>query len=223
MNRSPITLIIVDDHALLRDMLNQRLCQEQTIEVVAVVEDGAAAVEASLRLRPDILLMDIDMPGISAFSAVEQIRQKSPGTRVIFLSAYVNDSYISQALAVEASGYVIKEHSLSKLLEAIEVVYSGGNYFSPEVESRLVLDKQGVTLAADHQVTLQLLTQRELEVLACLATGQHKKEIARKLGISPKTVDQHCSHIMMKLDRHDRVDLARFAIREGLVDPYDDD
>lgn len=222
MNSPPITVQIVDDHALLRDMLKQRLNQEQDIDVVSVAENGSTAVEDASYLRPDILLMDIDMPGISAFEASRKIRHVSPDTRIIFLSAYVNDSYINQALEVEASGYVIKEHSLINLLEAIQAVFSGGNYFSPEIQSRLVINKKGVRLVENHQVTLQLLTQRELEVLTYLASALHKKEIARKMGISPKTVDQHCSHIMMKLDLHDRVDLTRFAIREGLIDPYDD-
>ena len=220
MTAKSITVQIVDDHALLRDMLKQRLDQEQGIEVVADAGNGAEAVETAGRIRPDILLMDIDMPGISAFAAARQIRASSPGTRIIFLSAYVNDSYINQALGVEAAGYVIKEHSLGTLLEAIRAVYGGGNYFSPEIESRLVINRDGVSLAGDHQATLQVLTQRELEVLTSLAKGLQKKEIGLRLGISPKTVDQHCSHIMMKLDLHDRVDLTRFAIREGLVDPH---
>lgn len=221
MNSPPITVQIVDDHALLRDMLMQRLNQEQDIEVVSVVEDGSMAVKDAERHHPDILLLDIDMPGISAFEAARKIRDVSPNTKIIFLSAYVNDSYINQALEVEASGYVIKEHSLISLLEAIQTVFFGGNYFSPEIQARLVINKQGVHLADNHQVTLQLLTQRELEVLTYLASALHKKEIARKMGISPKTVDQHCSHIMLKLDLHDRVDLTRFAIREGLIDPYE--
>lgn len=220
MTGDVITVQIVDDHALLRDMLKQRLHQEQGIEVVADAANGAEAVETAGRIRPDILLLDIDMPGISAFEAARQIRAASPDTRIIFLSAYVNDSYINQALGVQAAGYVVKEHSLGTLLEAIRAVHGGDNYFSPEIESRLVINRDGVSLSGDHQATLQVLTQRELEVLTSLAKGLQKKEIGLRLGISPKTVDQHCSHIMMKLDLHDRVDLTRFAIREGLVDPH---
>jgi DNA-binding NarL/FixJ family response regulator len=222
MTVPPITVLIVDDHLLLLEMLQQRLSKEKGIDVVSIAEDGVAAIKEAARCRPDILLMDIDMPGISAFSAALEIKVISPATRIIFLSAYLNDSYISQALEVESAGYIIKEHSLIHLLEAIEIVHSGGNYFSPEVQARLVIDKSGVSLADEHKVNLQLLTQRELEILADLAKGLHKKEIAKKMQISPKTVDKHCSHIMLKLDLHDRVDLTRFAIREGLIDPYDD-
>ncbi len=127
MTVPPITVLIVDDHLLLLEMLQQRLSKEKGIDVVSIAEDGVAAIKEAARCRPDILLMDIDMPGISAFSAALEIKVISPATRIIFLSAYLNDSYISQALEVESAGYIIKEHSLIHLLEAIEIVHSGGN------------------------------------------------------------------------------------------------
>jgi DNA-binding NarL/FixJ family response regulator len=154
--------MVVDDHALVRDMLAQSLSAEPDIEVVAVAPHAQEAMEKAGEWRPDVILMDIDMPGMSPFEASRQIRAASPSVRLVFLSAHVNDQYIDQALEIEASGYLSKEY---------------------------------------------------------LADGMPKKGIANLLDISPKTVEKHCDHIMDKLDIHDRVKLARYAIREGLTQP----
>lgn len=217
MTPHPASLLLADDHELLRDMLVRRLNEEPDLEVVAAVGDAAAVVGEALRCRPDLMLLDIDMPGVSVFEAVRRVRERLPEVRAIFLSAYVQDGFISQALEVRASGYLTKGHNPEHLVVCIRRVLRGGTCYSPEVERRLELGAGEVALAQRPRARLELLTAREKEVLGYLARGLSKKEIARLNGTSVKTVDHHCQHIMEKLDLHDRVDLTRFAIREGLV------
>jgi len=219
VNQKTATVLIADDHDLLRDVLTRRISEEPGLRVVGAVGDASAALAESLRLRPDLVLMDIDMPGVSAFDAAREIRERLPDTRVTFLSAYVRDGFISQALAVRASGYLTKGQSAEDLVGCIRTALGGGTCFSPEVEGRLEIGASGVGLTPKHRCRLDLLTAREKQVLSYIARGMSKKEIARVAGMSVKTVDHHCQHIMEKLDLHDRVVLTRFAIREGLVTP----
>jgi DNA-binding NarL/FixJ family response regulator len=215
----PITVLLADDHALIREMLAERLEGESDIEVLASVADAGEALEAAKECPPVVLIMDIDMPGRSPFEVASEIRRVQPSTRVIFLSAHLNDQYIEQALESEAAGYLTKDEPTARLFEAIRAVARGGTHFSSAVSERIVIDEHGAHLGHDHLTRLHLLTQREREVLGHLAQGLPKKSIARLMGISVKTVEKHCDHVMEKLDIHDRVQLARFAIREGLSQP----
>ena len=219
MSPTPATVLIADDHDLLRDMLARRLGEEPDLQVIAAVGDAAAALAEAVRHEPAVVLLDIDMPGLSVFEAAREIKDRLPGTRILFLSAYVRDGFISQALEVRASGYLTKGQTPEELLACIRMAIGGGSCYSPEVESRLEIGTAGVVLAESPRCRLELLTAREKQILTYLARGMSKKEIARLDGTSVKTVDHHCQHLMEKLDLHDRVGLARFAIREGLVDP----
>ena len=217
MSQTPATVLVADDHELVRDMLARRLAEEFDLQVIGAVGDASAALSEALKSRPDLVLMDIDMPGLSAFEAAHLIRDRLPDTRVMFLSAYVRDGFITQALEVHASGYLTKGHPPEELIRSIRKVIRGGTCFSPEVESRFEVGSGGVGLTQKRRSRLELLTAREKQVLSYLARGMSKKEIARLDGTSVKTVDHHCQHVMEKLDLHDRVELTRFAIREGLV------
>jgi DNA-binding NarL/FixJ family response regulator len=219
MSQDAATLLVADDHDLLRDMLVRRLGEEPDLRVVGAVGDAAAALAEALKTQPDLILMDIDMPGLSAFEAARLIKDRLPRTRILFLSAYVRDGFIAQALEVRASGYLTKGHTPEELIESIRKAIRGGTCFSPEVEGRLEIGTGGMGLTHDRRCRLELLTAREKQMLAYLARGMSKKEIARLDGTSVKTVDHHCQHLMEKLDLHDRVELTRFAIREGLVSP----
>jgi len=219
MDRKKARILVVDDHALVREMLKERLSQEPDLEVVGTAKDGLQALEKATRLGPDLVLLDIDMPGLSAFDAARQITDQSPCTRVLFLSGYVQDAYIAQALQVRAGGYTTKGGTPDGILHCVRKVLKGKICFCPEVSSRLEITDQGVRLSPGLRTRVQLLTPRELDVLSYLGRGMSKKEIARTLELSVKTVDQHSTNIMRKLDIHDRVQLARFAIREGLVQP----
>lgn len=214
----PITILIVDDHESIRQLLKDRLSAETDMKVVAHVDNAEAAVTEAIELKPDIIVMDIDMPGLSPFDAVGRINSRSPNTRVIFLTAFVKDRYIESALNVEAWGYVTKTEPPESVIKAIRDVSRGFAYFSPAVQARIVVDSKGMSLAQKGQTLSSALTPREREVLCYLAQGKSKKDIAETMCISVKTVDFHCTHLMDKLQIHDRVELTRFAIREGLVD-----
>jgi DNA-binding NarL/FixJ family response regulator len=215
----PITLVVADDHALLREMLAQRLQSEPDLRVLASVGNAREALEAWLEWHPRVLLLDIDMPGPSVFDVAATIREKDAGLRLIFLSGFCHDHYIDMAIQLRASAYISKREPVEAVISAIRAAVAGRVRFSPEVQERIVVDRSGVRLARRPEARVGLLTPRELTILGYIAKGHAKKEMARLCGISVKTVEQHCTHIMDKLEIHDRVELARFAIREGVVEP----
>lgn len=218
MNRV-ITVLLADDHALVRESLGSWLKAAGDIKVIGEVGSADEAVAVAVREKPDIVLIDIDMPGLLAFDAVRTIRTRCPGTRVVVLSGFFHDRYIEDALAAEASGYITKGEPADAVVRAVRTVAAGGVYFSPEVQSRIVVDSTGVRLAAAGTTRASTLTPRELEVLRYIARGLSKKDIAGIMHLSVKTVDNHSTSLMTKLNIHDRVELARYAIREGLAEP----
>jgi len=214
----PISILLVDDHALIREMLRSHLDAQEDMQVVGTAGTGDEAIVLAAELHPDIVLMDIDMPGQLCFSAAWQIKTARPESRVVFLSAFFHDRYIEDALAAQASGYVTKDESPDVVVRAIRLAASGIAYFSPNVQSRIVVDRKGVRLAGSTTTRANLLTQRELEVVRYIARGLAKKEIAVLMHVTVKTIEVHTQNAMNKLDIHDRVELARFAIREGLAE-----
>lgn len=214
----PITVVLVDDHAMVRGMLRTLLDNTEDVRVVADVGNASDAVTETIRHKPDVMLMDIDLPGLSCFDAAQTVRVRSPQTRTIFLSAFFHDRYIEQALNVQAWGYITKNEPEESIVKAIRKVCAGVAYFSPEVQSRIVVDANGARLASPVRSRASTLSDRELEVLRYLARGMQKKEIAQVMCISVNTVNRHTTSLMNKLDIHDRVELARFAIREGLAE-----
>lgn len=214
-----ISVLLADDHTLFREMLSERLAREADIEVCDCVETAQRAVAIAAARKPTIALLDISMPGLSAFDGAELIRDASPATRVVFLSGFVKDVFIQRALDAGASGYLLKTEDQDTLLRSLHAVAGGGSCFSEAVRRRIVIGATGVSLLDTRASRGSLLTPRERQVLRHLADGLSKKAIAKDLRISEKTADHHCSNIMIKLDIHDRVALARFAVREGLVPP----
>lgn len=214
-----IRVVLADDHTLVRQSLSRLLNEHADMQAVADVGSADEAVEACLRqgTAVDVVLLDVDMPGIAAFDAARTIIARCPGVKVIFLSAFTHERYIQAALACGAMGYLCKTEPPEKVVKAIRSVASGQSYFSPEVQSRLVVDSSGVHL--EMKPTMQHLTPRELEVLTYIAKGLSKKEIANLMHLSVKTVENHTANVMSRLDIHDRVQLTRLAIREGLIEP----
>ncbi len=210
-------ILLVDDHELIRSALRGLLERDEAFDVVGECANAEDALKVAFDVKPDILVIDIDMPGMICFDAVKQMRTRLPALSTIFLSAFFHDHYIEQALAVGAKGYLVKGDPPSVLFEALGKVAAGGVYFSEEVRKRFALDEHGKPTKEGQTVT-STLTNREVEVLRYLARGLSKKEIAGILHLSVKTIEHHSASVMRKLDIHDRVELARYAIREGLAE-----
>jgi len=213
-----LKILVVDDHTLVREAIAEQLSREEGFEVVGTASEAEDVLRMVPKLKPDVVIMDIDMPGMICFDAAQRLTVDDEGPLIIFLSAFFHDHYIEQALRVKARGYVVKTDPPSTLIEAIREVAAGGSYFSDKVRARMVVGDGQVELAEDGHTVVSLLTQREIEVLRYIAQGLSKKEIAATMHLSTKTVENHSARLMAKLDIHDRVELARFAIREGLAE-----
>jgi DNA-binding NarL/FixJ family response regulator len=216
--KATIKVLLTDDHSLVREALGERLNREQHLNVVGTACDADEAIILTKAQAPDVVVMDIDMPGLLCFDAAKTILSMDSKTSIIFLSAFFNDRYIEQALAVKARGYITKREPPEVVVAAITEVAQGGVYFSDDVRDRLIVDGSGISLAGTDKTRASMLTPRELEVLRYIARGMTKKEIASTMHISVKTVENHSGSLMNKLDVHDRVALARYAIREGLAE-----
>jgi DNA-binding NarL/FixJ family response regulator len=214
----PVRILLVDDHAIVRDLLGSRLTREPGFAVVGSVPTADQAVQVAAAIDVDVVLMDIDMSGMSCFDAAVRITEIRPAAKIIFLSAHYQDHHIDQALAVKAHGYVTKGESPEQVIMAIREALNGGAYFSDEVRSRIVVDAAGAVLPQAPRSRLATLTRREREVLRCLAGGLSPKDIAQQDHRSTKTVANHIFSIMNKLNMHSQIELVLFAIREGLVE-----
>jgi DNA-binding NarL/FixJ family response regulator len=213
-----ISIILADDHAMVRGALGRTLANEADLSVVATVGSTDDAVSKSAELKPDVILLDIDMPGMVCFDAARRIQNLSPETRVVFLSAFFHDRYIEQAISVQAWGYIVKTEPAEVVADVVRKVVAGQTYFSPEVQSRLVVEGGVPRPARPNASRASSLTDREIEVLRCIARGLSEKEIAKTMHISPHTVHRHTTNLKTKLDIYSRVELARYAIREGLAE-----
>jgi DNA-binding NarL/FixJ family response regulator len=213
-----VTVILADDHAMVRSALARLLNDTPGLRVVAECATSDDAVSAAIRLAPRVLVMDIDIPGVEAFDAARSVMARSPETRVIYLSAFSSDRYIEEALRAHAVGYVTKSEPSEVIVKAIREAAAGGSYFSPQVQARIVVDSGEASLKERAQTRVSLLTLREVEVLRYIARGKSKKEIGSAMKLSVKTIENHATSLMNKLDIHDRVELTRFALREGLIE-----
>ncbi|MCG3130105.1 MAG: Oxygen regulatory protein NreC [Phycisphaerae bacterium] len=216
---NPIRVLVADDHTLVKSMLAERLQREPDIKVVATAGRADEAFDLVLAHSPDVVVMDIDMPGLICFDAARRMLASRPNTRILFLSAFTHDHYIEQALAVGALGYITKTEPADTIISAVRNVANNLSHFSDAVRERIVQGPSGLSLASRPQTRASQLTPREIEVVRYIARGLSKKEIAQLMNLSIKTVDKHTCNLMDKLDIHDRVELARFAIREGLSEP----
>jgi DNA-binding NarL/FixJ family response regulator len=211
-------VLLVDDHAILRELLGERLASKASIQVVGSVGNPDEAIDAALAKSPDVIVMDIDMPGRNVFDAARVISSRLPRVRILFLTAFLHDRYIEQAIAVGARGFLTKTGSPDQLVQAVREVAAGRTFYAPEVMDRIVVTDGSVALAPERVTKASTLSPREMEVLRYLARGQSKRDISEAMHLSIKTVQRHTERIMAKLDIHDRVELARFAIREGLAE-----
>jgi two-component system response regulator NreC len=210
-----VRCLVVDDHALLRQGVRRLLQDQEGVEVIGEAANGAAALEQVIMLRPDIVLLDIGMPGVSSFDVARVIQAEYPETRVVFLTMHEDQDYVMQGLQAGAAGYVLKDTPAEKLASVLRDVHNGGKYVSPEVLNGLLLDDSGQAEQIDSNKPT--LTPRETEVMKLLAEGHTVRKIAAMLGVSMKTVDAHKFNLMRKLDIHNKAELVHCAIRNKLV------
>jgi DNA-binding NarL/FixJ family response regulator len=217
-----IGVLVADDHTLVRRGLVQLLSLADGVEVVGEAADGRVAVDLAMHLDPDVVLMDISMPGLNGLEATRQLKKEAPHIKVLILSAHDNEEYVLQVVQSGADGYILKNISSEDLYAAIKSVFSGQAFFSPSV-SRILLDTYqkvaggGDRGEGDTRNAGTRLTPREREVLQLVAEGKTHQEIADILHISVRTVDTHCTNMMKKLDIHDSAGLVTYAIKNGII------
>ncbi len=213
---SKIRVLIADDHAILRDGIRALLNLSDDMEVVGEAADGREAVEQCRRLDPDVVLMDIAMPGLGGLEATLEIRKANPRTKILVLTQYEDREYIRRFLKVGVSGYVLKKAAGSELTAAIRAAHRGGLVLDPEV-AREAMEELEAGPAAAGADPYETLTDREKQVLKLVAEGRSNKEVAEILDISVKTAMSHRERIMKKLNLHSRTDLVRFALKKGVI------
>jgi RNA polymerase sigma factor (sigma-70 family) len=211
-----IRVLLVDDHPAIRAGLRLLLRQAVGIEIVAEAADGRAALRAIAEHQPQVVLLDISMPGATGLEVVAQVRRDWPEVRVLILSVHKEEELIVQALRAGAAGYLLKDAGPDELEKAIRRVAEGETYVAPNLSQHVVRYLHRTDRLAD---TLQQLTPRQREVLQLIAEGRSTKEIAADLGLSIKTIEAHRAQVMDRLGIHDVPGLVRFAIRAGLISP----
>jgi DNA-binding NarL/FixJ family response regulator len=210
-------ILVADDHALVREGLKRVLDHEPDLAVVAEAADGEEAVKLGLEDRIDLAILDISMPRKTGLQAAYELSHRRPELRTLILSMYENEQFLFEALKAGTSGYVLKSGADDEIAEACRAAMRGHSFLYPSAVEALIRDVIG---RADKRGTaFELLTPRELEVLKLIAEGHTSKEIASMLVISIKTVDRHRTNMLEKLGMRDRVDLTRYAIRRGLIEP----
>lgn len=213
---TPLRILLADDHTLVRAGIRALLAQMPDIEVVGEAGDGREALALVKAHRPDVLLMDIAMTGMSGLEAAAQMREECPGVKVIILSMHANEEYVMQAMRVGAAGYLLKDAASVELELALKAAVAGQTYLSPAI-SRQVIEKYVTRVGGIAPP--DPLTARQREILHLVAAGKSTKEIAFALEISVKTVETHRAQIMERLDIHDVPGLVKYAMRTGLIPP----
>lgn len=212
-----IRVLLAEDHTIVRKGIRSLLDDEPSVTVVGEAENGREAVEKAEALHPDIVLMDHTMPLLNGLEATRQLRKRLPETQVLILTMHTNEEYIFEFLQAGAAGYLVKQSAPTDLIAAIRAIHSGQPYLSPAI-SRTVIEeyiRQGAESGKGD--SLEILTDREREVLQLVAEGHTNREIADQLHISIKTVGVHRLNLMQKLDLHTPTELTKYAIRKGII------
>lgn len=207
-------VVIADDHGIVRSGIRLLLERQGDLEVVAEAADGIEARNTVVREKPDLAILDVRMPGLTGLQATREIKAQSPGTSVLILSMHDDERYLFEALKAGASGYVLKSQADTDLLEAIRSIERGEPFLSPDAEQSVIRD-----LLETGEPPGSNLTPREEEIVKLVAEANTTREIAAMLHLSEKTVENHRANAMKKLGMRDRVELVRFAIRQGLIEP----
>ena len=216
---NPISVLIVEDHTMVREGLRAMLKLEPDLEVLGEARDGREAVAMAMKLRPDVILMDIAMPGLNGIEATRQLVKALPTSKIIILTAHSDDAYVQSAVGCGVAGFLLKQDSTYDICRAIREVHKGGIHYSGPVAKRFVrINPKSRDRSGKLERKAPLLTSREMEVLQLIAEGKANKETAAQLGISIKTVEKHRGRLMEKLDIHDTAGLTRHAIASGIIE-----
>jgi NarL family two-component system response regulator LiaR len=210
-----IRILLVDDHALFRQGLASLLASEEGFRVVGEARDGREALRYALEIKPDIILMDIQMPGIDGVQATREILREWPEARVIVLTMYRQDAYVFEAVKAGARGYLLKDVDARELIESIRRVHAGEVLLDPELAEQIIQDFKEKRVAEPNPPSE--LSEREVQILKLVAQGRTNQEIADHLGLSEKTVRNRLSEIFQKLHLNNRTQAALYALREGLA------
>lgn len=212
-----LRLLLADDHTLFRQGLRKILEERPDWEIIAEADNGKAAARKAIALEPDVAMLDIGMPVLNGIDATRQIVRKAPKVRVLILSMYSDEAYVTRALNAGATGYMLKDSAGKELIKAITAVAQGTAYFSPAI-SRLMLDdymrRAATTGVVDRYDTL---SDREREIFQLVAEGKSNKEVAEMLAISPATVETHRARVLQKLEVHNTAELVLYAVRRGVI------
>ncbi len=216
----PIKIMLVDDHNLVREGFAKMLELEDDFVVIGQAASAEEALSKAVKLKPDIILMDIKLKDINGIEATRLIKQKIPEAEVIILSMYDEEEYVREAVRAGATGYVLKDITQEELIRNIKIVYSGGSYIQPSLARKVLreLAGEGSKTSSSTKSSIKTLSEREIEVLQLVADGKSNKEIASILTISEKTVKAHLRSIFRKLEVGDRAQAVATAMRRGLVE-----
>lgn len=211
-----LRVVLVDDHRMFREALRPLLAQTPGFEIVGEAGDGQQAIELCAQLAPDVVIMDVSMPGLNGLEATRRILADRPRTRVVVLSMHADRRFVAETLRAGAAAYVLKDAGFAELVRALQAVAEGRTYLSEPVR-QLVVQEYVAGLQREDRSAFSLLSAREREVLQLVAEGVSTKEIGDRLSVSVKTVETHRRQIMEKLDLHSVAELTKYAIREGLT------
>jgi two-component system response regulator NreC len=211
---SPLRVLLADDHVTVRHGLKLLIDGQPDMKVIAEASDGDAAVKRALTLKPDVVVMDISMPGMNGLAATRALKKQQPDAAIITLTRHSDDAYLQELLRAGVSGYVLKQSAPNELLQAIRAAAAGGQYLDSALTARVTagfLGREG----RDESKPRARLSQREAEVLRLIASGYSNKEIASRLSLSVKTVEAHKANAMRKLDLNGRIDIVKYALLQG--------
>jgi DNA-binding NarL/FixJ family response regulator len=209
----PLRVLLADDHVTVRHGLKLLIEAQSDMTVVAEASDGASAIQQALALKPDVIVMDISMPGMNGLVATRKLKQQHPGSAIVTLTRHGDDAYLQELLRAGASGYVLKQSAPTELLQAIRAAAAGGQYLDSTLTARVTagfLGREGKGVKAGGS-----LSEREADVLRLIASGYSNKEIAGRLSLSVKTVEAHKANAMRKLGLTGRIDIVKYAVLQG--------
>lgn len=218
MAQEKVTVVLAEDHTILREGLRALLCAGEEFEVVGEASDGRQAIRTAASLQPQLVLLDLSMPGMNGLEALKEIKKQCPKTKVVVLTVHSAEEYVLATLKAGAEGYILKDASATELLLALRNVVSGRPYLSPGIADKVIGGYLDSRKTLKPQSAWETLTDRERQVLKLIAEGRTNKEIADYLYISPKTVEKHRANLMRKLDLHNTAAITAFAMEKGLVE-----